>query len=202
MNKVKFGLKNVYYSKYAEDDAGVGTYAPPKRMLGGVSLSMQAQGDSVEFYADDILFYSTAANQGYQGDLEMAMIHDDFREDILGETVDTDSGVRFENAAVEPAKFALLFEFSGDANATRHILYMCTATRPNISGQTTTKSKEPQTETITITAAPRTDGYVKASTTDKTKAETYQNWYKSVLLPPSKETASTEEQPQAAKASK
>lgn len=191
-NKVKFGLKNIYYAKYTEDETGAGTYAPPKRMLGGVSLSMQAQGDSTEFYADDILFYATAANQGYQGDLEMAMIHDDFREDILGEEVDEETGVRYENANVEPAKFALLFEFSGDVNATRHILYMCTATRPNVSGSTTTKSKEPQTETLTVTAAPRSDGYVKASTTDKTKAETYNNWYKSVLLPPSGEVAPSE----------
>ena len=40
-----------------------------------------------------------------------------------------------------------------------------------------------QTETLTIKARPLASGYVKAKTGNKTSAETYANWYKSVYIP-------------------
>ena len=82
-NKVKFGLKNVHYATITEGEDGTITYGTPKRLLGGVNLSLSAQGESSEFYADNILFYATAANTGYQGDLEVARIPQSFRQDIL-----------------------------------------------------------------------------------------------------------------------
>lgn len=183
-NKVKFGLKNVHYALVTQGaDSGI-TYGTPKPIPGAVNLSLAAQGESTEFYADDILFYATAANTGYQGDLEIARVPQSFREDVLKEKLDSETGVLFENAAVEPAPFALLFEFNGDINAVRHIMYQCTATRPSVASGTTTKTKEPKTDTMTITAAPRADGVVKASTTPTTKAAVYNGWYGSVLVPP------------------
>ena len=183
-NKVKFGLKNVYYSLITEGENGAVTYGTPKRILGGVSMSLAAQGENSEFYADDILFYATAANTGYQGDLEVARIPQSFRQDVLKEVLDETSGVLFENAAAEPAHFALLFEFNGDQHAVRHVMYDCTVTRPSVASQTTTNVKEPNTDTMTITAVPRADGIVKGSTTDTTPAATYNGWFTSVVVPP------------------
>ena len=183
-NKVKFGLKNVHFALIQQGEDGAITFGTPKRIPGAVNLSLAAQGESTESYADDILYYATAANTGYQGDLEIARVPQSFRVDVLREQLDAESGVMFENAALEPAPFALLFEFNGDVNATRHILYHCTTSRPGVNGATTTRTKEPQTDTMTITAAPRADGIVKASTTPSTKAATYQGWYQSVLVPP------------------
>ena len=40
-----------------------------------------------------------------------------------------------------------------------------------------------QTETLTIKVRPLASGYVKAKTGNKTSAETYANWYKSVYMP-------------------
>lgn len=183
-NKVKFGLKNVHYALITTADDGTITFGTPKPIPGAVNMSLAAQGENTEFYADDILFYATAANTGYQGGLEIARVPQSFKVDVLREQLDQESGVLFENASLEPAPFALLFEFNGDVHATRHVLYSCTTSRPGVNGATTTRTKEPQTDTMTITAAPRADGIVKASTTPNTKPETYANWYKSVLVPP------------------
>ena len=62
-----------------------------------------------------------SSNTGYEGDLEMAMVPDSFRIDVLKEQKDT-KGVLIENANVETAKFALLFEFDGDQKSVRHVL--------------------------------------------------------------------------------
>ena len=40
-----------------------------------------------------------------------------------------------------------------------------------------------QTETLAVKARPLASGYVKAKTGNKTSAETYEGWYKSVYLP-------------------
>lgn len=183
-NKVKFGLTNVHFAKITYGEDGTPSYAVPKRLLGGVSLSLDPQGDNAEFYADNILFYATAANTGYQGPLEIARITQAFREDILGEVLDKTTGVLYENAAAEPAHFALLFQFDGDIHAVRHTLYDCTVARPAVSSQTTTQSKEPTTDTLQLTAVPRSDSIVKASTTSTTTSEVYNGWFTAVVEPP------------------
>ena len=60
-----------------------GTYDAPIKMPGAVSLSLEQQGELSPFYADGIKYYVAASNGGYQGDLEMALITDEFREKIL-----------------------------------------------------------------------------------------------------------------------
>lgn len=151
-NKVKFGLKNVHYAKATVSGSTV-TYATPVAIPGAVNLSLDAQGEETNFYADDTKYYTTSNNTGYTGDLEVAKFPDSFYSDIFGEVADTD-GVLFEDAEVEPAQFALLFEFAGDANKVRHCMYLCTCSRPAVSSGTLTESKDPVTETTTINASP------------------------------------------------
>lgn len=181
-NKVKYGLKNVHYAVLTEVEAGV-TFATPVAIPGAVNLSLSAQGDETKFFADNGAYYVTAANDGYSGDLEIALLPDSFREDILGESMDTTAKVLTENANTEPKAFALLFEFDGDVKATRHVLYNCKATRPSVASQTTNTAKEPNTDTLTITASPLANGNVRTKTTAETPEAVYSGWYGTVWMP-------------------
>lgn len=163
MNKVKYGLKNVYYSVITEGTGGALTYATPVAWPGAVNLSMSASGDSSTFRADNSDYWVSAANNGYEGTLETALIPDSFRTDVLGEVEDQTTGYVRELNDANPKEFALLFQFEGDEKATRHLFYRCSATRPDVTGQTTENPITPQTETINIRALARiSDGYVKA----------------------------------------
>ena len=191
-NKVKFGIKNCYYAKATIADNGSATYANPVALKGAVSLSLEAQGDNSPFYADDVTYYIAAANSGYQGDLELALIPDSFKKDILGYAEDA-NGILYEDADAEAKHFALLFEFSGDQHATRHVMYNCTATRPATGSSTIGETKEPQTESITITAKPIYNAsiaknVVKSSCTEN-QATQYAAWNGAVYQPTG--TAST-----------
>ena len=155
-NKVKYGLKNVYYS-VTTVTAGVPTYATPVPIPGAVNLALSPAGDKVVFSADDIEeYYAENVNNGYDGTLEMALIPDSFRTDILGDTID-DNGALIENANTTAKRFALMYEFNGDARRTRHVLYNVLAARPNLEGSTTTNTKEPKSETLNIEARPAVD---------------------------------------------
>lgn len=121
-------------------------------------------------------------NMGYDGDLELAMIPEDFRVAALNETLD-DNKVLIEDANSELNRFALLFEFDGDVKHIRHVLYNCSASRPSIEGKTNEESREVQTETLTIKAAPLPSGVVKAKTGNETDSTVYTDWYKAVYMP-------------------
>lgn len=179
-NKVIFGLKNVHYSlvTYTGD---VPTYATPVRMSGAVELTIDPSGDQAKFYADDVLYYTSVSNQGYEGTLTIANLSEDFRTDVLGEVLEATDLVLTENVNAKPREIALLFEFDGDVKAVRHVLYNVTVSRPSLSSSTKTETAEPNTIELAMTAAPRaTDGIVKRSTTEATPALVYDAWYADV----------------------
>jgi len=182
-NKVKYNLKNVHAAKMTVTEEGAFTYATPQAIPGAVSISLDAEGETTPFYADGIVYFRSTTNNGYSGDLEIALIPEWFRTDILKEKLDANGVLveRIDNAETE--KFALLFEFDGDVNAIRHVLYNCSASRPSIESETREETIEPGTETLSLTADPRSDGLVKSRTGDTTSAETYNNWYTAVYVP-------------------
>ena len=181
-NKVKYNLKNTHYAMLSIAEDGSVSYGTPTAMPGSVSISLDANGEPENFYADGEAYYVINNNMGYNGDLELAMIPESFRTDALKEQLD-DKGVLIENAQVELAAFALLFEFDGDQRHIRHVLYNCSASRPGIEGKTNEESRDVQTEKLTIKAAPLANGMVKAKTGDTTDATVYNDWYKAVYMP-------------------
>lgn len=146
-NKVKFGLQNVYWAKINEwgvDSDGNRTfpaYGESKHLPGAVSLSIDANGEAENFYADNGVYYVINNNAGYTGDLEIALITTEFATEILGEILDN-NGVLVERNDTELAQFALMFEFLGDKHHIRHVMYCCSASRPATESATTEESQK------------------------------------------------------------
>lgn len=189
-NKVKFNLRNAHYAKLTVNEDGTVSFATPVAMPGAVSLSLSPNGEPSTFYADGYAYYTISNNMGYEGDMELAMVPESFRTDILKEKLDTNK-VLVEDASVQGEKFALLFEFDGDINKIRHVLYSCTASRPKIEGETNEEEIKVKTETLSIKASPLKNGFVKARTGDGTIETVYNNWYKSVYIPDSENAVET-----------
>lgn len=183
--KVKFGLKNVYYAVATIAEDGSATYATPKRIPGAVNLSLDPQGETTVFNADDIAYYVTTANNGYSGPLEIALVPESFEVDVLGMIADENIGM-IENADAPTVHFALLFEINGDASGARYVMYNCTTSRSTVGSTTKGENVEVQTETLNLTA--RTiwneqaeKNIVKAyATSDK---PSYANWFTAVQQP-------------------
>lgn len=178
-NKIKYGLKNVHYAVVTVT-SGVPAYGTPVAIPGAVNLSLNPAGDKTEFYADDMAYFVQSSNQGYSGNLEIALVPESFAIDVLAQTIDA-NGAYIENADAVTKDFAMLFEFTGDQSATRHVLYNCAVARPNLEGSTKGKSIEVKTESIEITASPAVDTRnVKAKM--KSTDTGYSTFYTAVYL--------------------
>lgn len=183
-NKIKYGLKKVHYAVQTETvTEGVTTlsYGTFKPIPGAVNMTNAPVGEVVEVYADDVVYFSEDANSGYDGNVEMALVPDTFRVDVFGDTLDT-NGVLIENTDGKPKKIALGFEFDGDVNKTRHVLYSVKVSRPNIDSSTKTNTKTPATESMAYQARPRIDnGNIKAKSKQGTTG--YDNFFTAVYEP-------------------
>lgn len=160
-NKVKFGLCNVHVAPITAVSGSSITYDEPFAIKGAVNLTLDPEGESADFYGDNTKYFSEFANQGYSGSLEIALITDEFRTKILGESTDS-NGAMTESTNDTIKDFALGFQIDGDKTNRRYWYYNVSAQRPSTAGQTIETSKEPSTDTLNITATPRiTDNKVR-----------------------------------------
>lgn len=180
-NKIKYGLSNCYYSVITYGENNAVTYGTPVALPGAVNLSLDTEGERNVFYADNIEYFVTEGDNGYSGDLELALIPDSFYVDILGQT-QSDNGILTEVAGAAHKEFALLFQFEGDTSARRFALYRCTAGRPQIASQTKEDSITPVTETIPVTAMPRLSDHIVRGKVEST-ASAYNAWFTAVQEP-------------------
>lgn len=183
-NKIEYGLRNVYYALIESYDVNTQkyTYGTPVPIPGAVSVSFSASGDSSPFYADNIVYYNVQTNAGYEGDLEIALIPDSFRTDILGEKeID---GMLAEISDATGKEFALMFQFEGDASGKRHVMYRCSSKRPDVASKTKEDNTTPNTSMLTITCMAReNDHYIKSSLLEAKNKTRYDNWFTKVQEP-------------------
>ena len=184
-NKVVYGLKNVHYSKMTVNETGKVIYAKPVAVKGAVEISLESKAELVSFEADNEVYYSAPGTSSYEGTLTLAKVPDAFLIDILGEVLDATDGVQTEVDGSKTSNFALLFQFEGDVNGTRHLFYNCSASRPSVASKT---GKEIGTTELAFTASAKPaesandKAIVKAKTTGSTTTAIYNGWFDSVYV--------------------
>lgn len=178
--KVLYGIKNVHVAKLTENN-GVITYGTPFAVEGATGFSPEPQGDSTIFYADNMIYFRKEQNNGYEGDLTLALTPEEFLTQILGRNKDS-NGVVIENAEDKQARFALLFEADGDPKNRRYVYWDVTAGRPSREFSTTEESIEVGTESMALTIAPRSTDRAVGAYIEKTEdnAEIYDGWFSEV----------------------
>lgn len=183
-NKVKFGLSNVHIAKMIIGEEGSITFGTPFKIPGAVTLSLDAEGDSEPFYADNMKFWESFANNGYSGDLEVAKLPEQFETEILGQRKDN-NGAIVENINDKISPFAFMYQIEGDQTGTRFCYYNTSVSRPSTEANTTEDTKTPNTDTLAITTSARTDTgnvRVKLPYTEENK-EIYEKFFDKVYEP-------------------
>lgn len=151
-NKVRYGLSNVHVGTVTMGD-GTATFSVPKSYPGAVNMTLDAEGEQSIFYADNIAYYVTNSNNGYTGELEMAYLYDWFETEYLGNK-ESKEGMIVETSDVPTQMAYIMFQFEGDVNATKYIIYNATFSRPSLEGSTQEDTTEPNTTTIPFTSVP------------------------------------------------
>lgn len=186
-NKVGFGLKRLAFAIATIAEDGSATYGTPVTFPGARTLALEPQGAGEPWYADDAVYFFNTSPSSRQGDLEVARVINAFKEQVLGYIRDA-KNLLIEDMNAEEVHFALLFEKDGNKKPTRYCLYNCVASAPTVGSATTEGSKEPQTESMTISSmgiyVPEFDKWMGHAESDPTTdATTYANWFTTVPLP-------------------
>lgn len=150
-NKVLFGISNLHVGTYT-DNNGTVTLGTPYHQKGAVSLSPTEAADKSDFYADNILYYTSFAGGTFEGDLEVAMFDDAFKTQFLGYVALTDGGLAITKNATKP-KVYIAFQVEGDTEARRVVFWNCEFGAITREYSTIEETKEPQTAKINFTAA-------------------------------------------------
>lgn len=187
-NKVRFGLKNVYYAVLTESaDSTNNSWATPVAVPGAVSLTLDSNNSDNTFYADNVAYYKSLANNGYTGSLEMALIPDTMLSDIWGMSVV--GGVLTEKSGIQPKPFALMFQIEGDQKEDLFVLYRCVPTsKPTSGSQTIEEAATPVTQTFDFEALPLVTGpdyqkgNVRGKTTSTTTTAVRSAWFSTVQI--------------------
>lgn len=130
--------------------AGATGWGVPQAIPGAVGFKPKAEGKDATFYADNSVYFTSTANNGYTGDLETALIPDSILAEMLGWAIDANGGL-VEDADGIPKRFALMYQVQGDARNRRIVYYECQAARPAKENKTKGDAIEPATDVIALT---------------------------------------------------
>lgn len=186
MGKVRFGISDVYYSKITEGENGAITYATPIAIPGAVSLTLDVEGDTNNFYADNGVYASFDSNNGFSGSLTIADVPESVYTDLLGYHKDSTSGLLTELAEANETYFGMLCKVSSNEDPIGFKFYKCTLSRPAFAANTTTESIEPDTQELSLNVLPiNTAGGVSVVKSHKvlTSAADTTAFFESIALP-------------------
>lgn len=148
MAKVKFGLSNVHIAKRVVSDLGVVSYETPKALTGAVELTLEPQGETSDFFADNIKYFSTKSTVGYDGTLTIAYVPDWFKKDYLG--YEEDANGHLVETNVNGAEFGLMFQVQTDVGNEKYAIYNCSCSKPSRGFETSQEVVSPKTSALTI----------------------------------------------------
>lgn len=182
MAKIKYGISNVHIALWEEGSGGTWGWGTPIAVPGARALTLDPTGELIKWFADNIPYYKAHSNQGYEGSLELAMIPDTLREAILGEVLDSTTKNLYEiSDGSEAVTFALGFQVETDEDPISFWFYNVSADRASLTANTKEDTIDPQTDTIPLTLAPDTDGYVRVKSTENS---TTASWFAAVVTHP------------------
>lgn len=150
-NKVEFGISELHVGTYT-DNNGTVTLGTPYAQKGAVSFAPEEESESNKFYADNIVYWSGYSGGSIEGDLTVAKYDDDFKKQFLGYQELTNGGLANVKGANKPNVY-ITFQIEGDDESRRVILYNCSLGPITREYATIEDSKEPATESISVTCA-------------------------------------------------
>lgn len=184
-NKVTFGFKNVHIA-FMDDSTVIPTWSMPVKVPGAVRFAPTPEGDSSTFYADDGPYFVITTNNGYTGELEIALLPDLVVKEMLGWEVDN-NGMLVETTDAQPRKFALMGEVQGDARNRRFVYYNVQAERPSKEKVTKGEGTEIVADVLNVTIAPVTlngKSFVKGDLElSETNEAVFSSFFESVYTP-------------------
>lgn len=151
-NKVEFGISNLHIGTFATDDSGKVTLGTPYHLPGARALSLEPEGDSASFFADNVKYWSGFSDNGFSGSLEVARFTTEFKTQFAGYKVLADGGLAYIKGTNKPSVY-MAFQTEGDAESRRVIVYNVAFGGINREFATIEESKEPATESVDITAS-------------------------------------------------
>ncbi|MGF9909409.1 major tail protein [Brevibacillus porteri] len=185
-NKVTFGLEKVHIAFVDETATQQPAWKTPIHIPGAVRWTPEAQGESSTFYADNTAYFVVTSNNGYTGELELALVPDAVLAEMLGWEIDS-KGMLVEISDAIPKKFALLGQVQGDQKNRRFVYYDCQASRPAKERKTKAESVEVTTDVLNLTVSPIEIGdkmMVKGDLElNDTNASAYNAFFSSVYTP-------------------
>ena len=180
-DKVLYGLDNVHVAFVSSTSPY--TWEDPIPIPGAVNFTCDPEQAEQSFYADNVRYYYSNKNNGYTGELEMALVPEAILAEMLGWEIDS-NGMLVEIADGKPKEFALLCECEGDEQGRRWVYYRCVASRPSEAHATSEESESISTTTLNLRVLP-----VKVGTKNIVKAiappdcTAFDNWFNAVVLP-------------------
>lgn len=137
-NKIRFGVSNARYAlKTAEG------YGEWKRIPGAVQIQLEPQEDQTDFYADNIVYFTTVGSASDQVTIELADLPDQAKIDLLGYKKIGDNLALPVN--YQPNEFALGFQVEGNETALRINVFGGKLRRSSETHSTKNDTTEPET---------------------------------------------------------